>query len=230
MKRVPGSGGEWAVRHSRGRRYDPPKTWRWCEHIQPISPGYRWKLMASAAIHRHVPRGGSFLRWNLPPTECCISHCPTARSPFKASVTLAPHSRRCCTRQGAIAGVRCQRRRGSARGHRNRRHRRWCRRHPLAKADIFAPCALGGVIDEVAAGKLRAKVVCGAANNQLATTADGDRLAERDILYAPDYIVNAGGIINVAAEYLGWPQADSNARVEATADRLADVFTHAETH
>jgi len=99
-----------------------------------------------------------------------------------------------------------------------------------AKADIFAPCALGGVIDEVAAGKLRAKVVCGAANNQLATTADGDRLAERDILYAPDYVVNAGGIINVAAEYLGWPQADSNARVEATADRLADVFTHAETH
>ena len=99
-----------------------------------------------------------------------------------------------------------------------------------AKADIFAPCALGGVIDEVAAGKLRAKVVRGAANNQLATTEDGDRLAERDIHYAPDYVVNAGGIINVAAKYLGWPQADSNARVEATADRLADVFTHAETH
>ena len=99
-----------------------------------------------------------------------------------------------------------------------------------AKADIFAPCALGGVIDEVAAGKLRAKVVCGAANNQLATTADGDRLAERDIHYAPDYVVNAGGIINVAAKYLGWPQADSNAQVEATADRLADVFTHRKTH
>ena len=65
-----------------------------------------------------------------------------------------------------------------------------------AKADIFAPCALGGVIDEVAAGKLRAKVVCGAANNQLATTADGDRLAQRNILYALDYVVNAGGIIN----------------------------------
>jgi len=99
-----------------------------------------------------------------------------------------------------------------------------------AEADIFAPCALGGGIDEVAAGKLRAKVVCGAANNQPATTADGDRLAERDILYALDYVVNAGGIINVAAEYLGWPQADSNARVEATADPLADVFTHSETH
>jgi hypothetical protein len=99
-----------------------------------------------------------------------------------------------------------------------------------AEADIFASCALGGVIEEVAAGKLRAKVVCGAANNQLATTADGDRLAQRDILYALDYVVNAGGIINVAAEYLGWPQADSNARVEATADRLADAFTHAEAH
>ena len=99
-----------------------------------------------------------------------------------------------------------------------------------AKADLFASCALGGVIEEVAVGKLRAKVVCGAANNQFSTTADGDRLAECDILYAPDYVVNAGGIINVAAKYLGWPQADSNARVEATADRLVDVFTHAETH
>lgn len=99
-----------------------------------------------------------------------------------------------------------------------------------ANADIFAPCALGGVIDDVAVGKLQAKVVCGAANNQLAAAADGDRLADHDILYAPDYVVNAGGIINVAAEYMGWSQADSAMRVEATADRLAEVFSYAELH
>jgi len=151
-----------------------------------------------------------------------------------------PHSRRrspwrrtradAASGSGAIAGVRCQRRRDSALCHRNRRRRRWCRRHSLGQGGHIRSLWLGGVIDEVAAGKLRAKVVRGAANNQLATTEDGDRLAERDILYAPDYVVNAGGIINVAAKYLGWPQADSNARVEATADRLADVFTHGKTH
>lgn len=186
--------------------------------------------MASVAIHRHGPRGGAFFRWSLPPSEGCIGHCPAARSPFKASVTLAPHSRRCCTRQGRNCWCPM-----SA----PPRQRAWPSQ--LAAPSLVPPTfsrprrtyslpVRWAVIDQVAAGKLRAKVVCGAANNQLAATADGDRLAERDILYAPDYVVNAGGIINVAAEYLGWPQADSNARVEATADRLADVFTHAETH
>lgn len=99
-----------------------------------------------------------------------------------------------------------------------------------ARADIFAPCALGAVLGEQAVSRLKAKVVCGAANNQLASAADGDRLADRDILYTPDYVVNAGGIINVAAEYLGWSQADAAARVEATADRLADVLSYAQAH
>ncbi|UZK65369.1 Glu/Leu/Phe/Val family dehydrogenase [Sphingomonas sp. M1-B02] len=96
-----------------------------------------------------------------------------------------------------------------------------------AQADIFAPCALGGVLNHETVGKLKATVVCGAANNQLAEPADGDRLADRNILYAPDYVVNAGGIINVAAEYLGWPQTEAAARVEETAARLARVFDHA---
>ena len=56
---------------------------------------------------------------------------------------------------------------------------------------------------------------------------DGERLADRDILYAPDYVVNAGGIINVAAEYLGWTSAEAMSRVEATADRLAGVLDYA---
>jgi leucine dehydrogenase len=96
-----------------------------------------------------------------------------------------------------------------------------------AGADIFAPCALGGVISDATVGKLKAKLVCGAANNQLADAADGDRLADRGILYAPDYVVNAGGIINVAAEYLGWSQEEAAKRVEATGERLAQVLDHA---
>lgn len=98
-----------------------------------------------------------------------------------------------------------------------------------ARADIFAPCALGGVISHATVGKLKAKLVCGAANNQLAEPADGDRLADRGILYAPDYVVNAGGIINVAAEYLGWSQEEAAARVDATAARLAQVLDHADS-
>jgi leucine dehydrogenase len=97
-----------------------------------------------------------------------------------------------------------------------------------AEADIVAPCALGGVLDAQAVANLRAKVVCGAANNQLASPEDGRRLAERGVLYAPDYVVNAGGIINVAAEYLGWSSADAATRVEQTATRLVSVINYAE--
>lgn len=97
-----------------------------------------------------------------------------------------------------------------------------------ARADIFAPCALGGVLSHRTIGEMRAKVVCGAANNQLAEVEDGDRLADCGILYAPDYVVNAGGIINVAAEYLGWSQAEAAVRIERTVDRLARVLKHAD--
>ncbi|WP_422056626.1 Glu/Leu/Phe/Val family dehydrogenase [Sphingomonas sp.] len=96
-----------------------------------------------------------------------------------------------------------------------------------AEADVFAPCALGGVLDAKAVQRLRATVVCGAANNQLATPAQGDALLARGILYAPDYVVNAGGIINVAAEYLGWDPEEARSRVEATGERLAAVLDHA---
>ncbi len=66
--------------------------------------------------------------------------------------------------------------------------------------DIFAPCALGAILNEKTIPVLKAKVVAGSANNQLATTADGDALEARGILYAPDYVINAGGVINVADE------------------------------
>ena len=97
-----------------------------------------------------------------------------------------------------------------------------------ARCDIFAPCALGGVITGTAMRRLRAKIICGGANNVLGTSEDGDRLADRGILFAPDYVVNAGGIINVAAEYLGWTAQEAAARIDATGARLADVLDHAE--
>ncbi|MDG4647424.1 Glu/Leu/Phe/Val dehydrogenase dimerization domain-containing protein [Roseibacterium sp. SDUM158017] len=74
-----------------------------------------------------------------------------------------------------------------------------------APADILAPCAVGGIIDEETAHTLAASVVCGAANTQLASDAAGDILHRRGVLFVPDYIANAGGIVNVAAEILQIP-------------------------
>ena len=71
------------------------------------------------------------------------------------------------------------------------------------EADVFAPCALGGAISEATLPQIKAKVIAGAANNQLANSEMGEACRQRGILYAPDYVVNAGGIINVAAEVSG---------------------------
>ena len=68
------------------------------------------------------------------------------------------------------------------------------------ECDVFAPCALGGVLNDVTIPQLRCAIVCGGANNQLAAGQDADRLAMRGILYAPDYVANAGGVINVYYE------------------------------
>ena len=95
-------------------------------------------------------------------------------------------------------------------------------------ADVFAPCAMGGVLDVHSVSRLKASVVCGAANNQLADPRLGSMLAGRGVLYAPDYLVNAGGIINVAAEYLGWSMAEVETRVAAVPGRLAEVLDRAE--
>jgi leucine dehydrogenase len=97
-----------------------------------------------------------------------------------------------------------------------------------ANADVFAPCALGAILDAATVKRLRAKVVCGAANNQLASPVQGIQLADRGVLYAPDYLVNAGGIINVAAEYLGWSEVEAFDRVQRIGSRLTDVLDHAQ--
>ena len=72
-----------------------------------------------------------------------------------------------------------------------------------ADVDIFSPCALGGIINEASIGDIKASIVAGAANNQLASADMGEALRQSGILYCPDYVINAGGIINVAAELSG---------------------------
>jgi leucine dehydrogenase len=71
-------------------------------------------------------------------------------------------------------------------------------------ADVFSPCALGAVVNEETIPRFKFKVVAGPANNQLANNACGDELEKRGILYAPDYAVNAGGLMNVSIEFEGW--------------------------
>lgn len=99
-----------------------------------------------------------------------------------------------------------------------------------ADVDIFAPCALGGILSAETIPQLKAKIVAGAANNQLATAEDGMRLVERGILYAPDYVINAGGVINVAAEMAagGYSVEAVSPRVEKIADTLSAIFQRAE--
>lgn len=93
------------------------------------------------------------------------------------------------------------------------------------EADILAPCAIGGILNEASIAGLKVGAVAGGANNQLATPADGDRLHARGILYAPDYVANAGGIINVATEILRIRDrsafvAEKLAQAEATLDAI----------
>lgn len=97
-----------------------------------------------------------------------------------------------------------------------------------AEADVFAPCALGGILNSRSIPTLHARLICGGANNQLETEADGEGLRERGILYAPDYVVNAGGIINVSAEYLGETSEQVAARVHEIAPRLAAILKDAQ--
>lgn len=92
------------------------------------------------------------------------------------------------------------------------------------ECDVFAPCALGGVLNPQTISGLRCKVVAGGANNQLLAIEDGDALQQRDILYAPDYIINAGGVINISCEmdaaYDAERAREKTARIYATMQRV----------
>lgn len=94
------------------------------------------------------------------------------------------------------------------------------------ECDILSPCALGAVLDVSTIPRLRCAAVCGAANNQLATDADGERVGERGVLYAPDYVVNAGGVINIADETApgGYDHDRAFARVAGIETTLGRIF------
>jgi leucine dehydrogenase len=97
------------------------------------------------------------------------------------------------------------------------------------ECDVFSPCATGGVLSADSIERLRCAIVAGAANNQLAEPEDAERFAERGILYAPDYVVNAGGIIHLASlELLGEDEATRDERVRGISDTLREVFRRAD--
>lgn len=96
------------------------------------------------------------------------------------------------------------------------------------EADILAPCALGAVLTADSIPKLNVSIVAGGANNQLETAADGQRISDAGILYAPDYVINGGGIINVASEYYGGSTDDDVLlQVAAIGPRLTAIFEEA---
>ncbi len=98
------------------------------------------------------------------------------------------------------------------------------------EGDLLCPCALGGSIDERVARTVQHGAIAGAANNQLTAPEVGDLLAERGVLWAPDFVVNAGGLIGIAAEVLGEGADAVASRVGAIADTLATIFARAERH
>jgi leucine dehydrogenase len=96
-----------------------------------------------------------------------------------------------------------------------------------ADCDVLAPCALGAVIDDETVARLRCRIVAGSANNVLAEPRHGDALEERGILYAPDYVVNAGGLVFLEEEILGHDAATARERVRGVGAQVARVIEHA---
>ena len=95
--------------------------------------------------------------------------------------------------------------------------------------DVFAPCALGAVLNSETIPRLRARVVAGAANNQLQNGALGETLLHEGILYAPDYVINAGGVIDVAFERTGYDLDKVVAKVEGIAASLTEIFERSDS-
>lgn len=92
------------------------------------------------------------------------------------------------------------------------------------ECDIFAPCALGAVVNDETIGKFKCKVICGGANNQLAEARHGAQLKELGIVYAPDYVVNAGGLMNVFVELEGYSPDRAFDKTRKVYDNVAGVF------
>jgi leucine dehydrogenase len=98
-----------------------------------------------------------------------------------------------------------------------------------AEVDVLVPCALGGLLDDRTVPRLRCRVIAGAANNQLAHERIADLLAAHEILWAPDFVVNAGGLINIAEELGGYDPARARRRVKGIADTLHEIFENAQS-
>jgi glutamate dehydrogenase/leucine dehydrogenase len=100
--------------------------------------------------------------------------------------------------------------------------------HAVAtECDVLAPCALGAVIDDASLDRLRCRIVAGSANNMLAEPRHGDALHARGILYAPDYVVNAGGLVFLEEEILGHDDEIARERVRGVGEQVARVIEHA---
>jgi len=96
------------------------------------------------------------------------------------------------------------------------------------ECDVFSPCALGATLNEDTISRLRCSAIAGSANNQLATDADIERIVARGILYAPDFVVNAGGVINIAVEAGGYSVERADAMVDRIYGNLSAVFDTAD--
>ena len=99
-----------------------------------------------------------------------------------------------------------------------------------ADVDVLAPCALGGVLDHETVPALRCQVIAGAANNQLADDSVADVLAVHGILWAPDFVANAGGLINMQLELEGYDPAVARKRTRMIADTMRGIFDEADAH
>jgi glutamate dehydrogenase/leucine dehydrogenase len=98
------------------------------------------------------------------------------------------------------------------------------------EVDVYSPCAVGGTLDAESIPRLACRAVAGCANNQLAEPDDAGRLRERDILYAPDYVVNAGGIIQlIGLEDEGWDESQLEQRLAGIGDTLRTLFAEADS-
>lgn len=96
------------------------------------------------------------------------------------------------------------------------------------EADVYAPCALGGTINDQTIPQFKVEIIVGGANNQLLEARHGDELEKRGLVYAPDYAANAGGIINGCRELLGWEASQSLAKVDEIHETVLDILRTAE--
>jgi len=100
----------------------------------------------------------------------------------------------------------------------------------MEKCDIFCPCAVGPIIDAGTAGLFQCEIIAGSANSQLSNDDDDILLKKRNILYAPDFVINVGGINAISGEYFGHPDEKARINTETIYERLLEILTYADKH